>query len=157
MGVSGSGKSTVGRALAVALGWDFVDGDDLHTAYDKAKMAAGQALTDADRAPWLGRAAAVIDEHRRRERPLVMACSALKRAYRDVLRRDAVLFVYLSGARGQLDDRLRQRVGHFMPAALLDSQLATLEPPDADENAITVDIDATTAEMVERIRTALAR
>ena len=135
MGVSGSGKSTVGSALAAELGWAFLDADDLHPAANVAAMAAGRPLDDTDRAPWLEAVGAWLDTHR----PCVVACSALRRRYRDVLRRDGVLFVHLAGDHTLLAERLAGRTGHFMPAALLDSQLDALEPPEADEAALCVD------------------
>lgn len=139
MGVSGSGKSTVGARLAQRLGWDFAEGDDLHPAANVAKMAAGQPLTDADREPWLAAIAAWIDAELQAGRRGVITCSALKRHYRDRLRRADVRFVYLRVARAELERRLTRRPQHFMPASLLDSQLAALEPPAADEAAMTVE------------------
>lgn len=140
MGVSGSGKTTVGRLLAGRLGWDFEEGDDLHPAANIAKMAAGHALDDDDRWPWLAKVAQWIVEHADAGRPGVISCSALKRSYRDVLRGEHVVFVYLAGTRDQIAQRLAARPGHFMPPALLDSQFDALQPPTADENAITVDL-----------------
>ncbi|MBE7219311.1 MAG: gluconokinase [Caulobacteraceae bacterium] len=130
-GVSGSGKSTLGAALAARLGVPFVDGDDLHSEAAKAKMHRGEPLTDADRAPWLDRVAAALAA----PRGVVIACSALKRAYRDRLRAAApsAVTLVLEAPRAVLEARLRARHGHFMPARLLDSQLATLEPPQPDE------------------------
>ena len=145
MGVSGTGKSTTGRALAEALGLPFLEGDDLHPESNVAKMAAGIPLTDADRAPWLDLIAAELDQ------PLVVACSALKRTYRDRLRRAApdLVLVYLHGDPELLLSRMSQRDGHFMPTALLDSQLATLEEPAADEDVIPVDVMLRPDEIVE--------
>ncbi len=147
MGVSGTGKSTVGVALADTLGIPFVEGDDLHPAVNVAKMAAGIPLTDADRAPWLDRIAAELDS------PVVVACSALKRAYRDRLRAAApdLALVYLHGTPQLLAARMQGRTGHFMPTALLDSQLATLEEPAPDENAIPVDVALRPDEIVELV------
>ncbi|TSD95644.1 gluconokinase [Skermania sp. ID1734] len=142
MGVSGSGKSTLGRLLAQRLGWDFQEGDDLHPAANIAKMPAGIPLTDADRWPWLDRVAAWIRERLEAGQSGVVACSALKRSYRDVLRGKGVRFVYLHGERDAIAARLAARRGHYMPAALLDSQFAALEPPQPDEGAITVNIAA---------------
>jgi gluconokinase len=142
MGVSGCGKSTVAGVLAGRLGWDFGEGDDLHPPANIDKMAAGHPLTDADRRPWLARVAAWIHEHTDAGRSGLITCSALKRAYRDVLRGDDVVFVYLHGTKDQIAARLAARHGHYMPAALLDSQFADLEPPGADENAIRIDITA---------------
>lgn len=141
MGVSGCGKSTVAKALATALDGQFIDGDDLHPRRNVDKMAAGRPLTDDDRWPWLdlvGQAVGAGDG------TVVIACSALKRSYRLRIAQasgDAVMFVHLHGSRAVLWDRMSSRPGHFMPPALLDSQLATLEPPGADEAAVTVDID----------------
>lgn len=136
MGVSGSGKSAIGAALAATLGVPFGEGDDLHPAANRAKMAAGVPLDDADRAPWLDRVAVWMAAN-----PAgVVSCSALKRRYRDRLRAGdpTARFVLLDVPRAVLDDRLRHRRGHFMPASLLDSQLATLERPDPDEAAVTI-------------------
>jgi len=133
MGVSGAGKTTVGRLAAQRLGWPFVEGDDLHPAANVAKMAAGEPLTDADRAPWLDAVAAQIDAWRTAGQGGVITCSALKRAYRDRLARPEVLFVFLSAGRDAVAQRLQQRQDHFMPAILADSQFATLEAPGADE------------------------
>jgi carbohydrate kinase (thermoresistant glucokinase family) len=145
MGVSGSGKTTVGAALADALGLRFVDGDALHPVANVAKMAAGIPLDDDDRAPWLDAIGAVLAGG-----PVVVACSALKRAYRDRLRAAAprLELVFLDGDRELLASRMVARPGHFMPASLLDSQLATLEPPTADEQALTVDVSAPVVEIV---------
>jgi gluconokinase len=139
MGVSGSGKSTVGARLAERLGWDLAEGDAFHPAANVAKMAAGQPLTDADREPWLAAVAAWIDTELQAGRRGVITCSALKRSYRDRLRRADVRFVYLRVPRAELERRLSNRPGHFMPASLLASQLDALEPPGADETAVTVD------------------
>jgi gluconokinase len=147
MGVSGTGKSTIGRALAETLGLPFVEGDDLHPESNVAKMAAGIPLTDADRGPWLDLIAAELD------RPVVVTCSALKRAYRDRLRLAApdLVLVYLHGAPELLASRMAQRDGHFMPTALLESQLATLEEPAGDENVIPVDVMLRPDEIVELV------
>jgi gluconokinase len=141
MGVSGSGKSTVGAALATTLGVSFIDGDDLHPAANVSTMAAGQPLTDGDRWPWLesvGRALAAASTT-----GLVVACSALRRVYRDAIAREApdVRFVLLDGSREVLAARLGARTEHFMPASLLDSQLATLETLESDERGVTLDIE----------------
>lgn len=148
MGVSGSGKSTIGAALAEALGLPFVEGDDLHPEANRAKMAAGIPLTDADRAPWLDRIADVLADD-----PCVIACSALKRVYRDRLRQAApdLELVYLHGSRELLASRIAARHHAYMPASLLDSQLATLEVPRADEHPIEVDVALPPAETVAQI------
>jgi gluconokinase len=137
MGVSGSGKSTVGALLATALGLRFVDGDSLHPESNRRKMAEGIPLSDADRQPWLAAVGAVLAQG-----GVVMACSALRRSYRDRLRSAAsdLRLVYLRGSRDLLHQRVDARQHEFMPPALLDSQLATLEPPAADENAIVADV-----------------
>lgn len=140
MGVSGSGKSTVGRALAQRLQVPFVDADSLHPPANVAKMTAGQPLTDQDRRPWLERVGQWLADHRAGG---VASCSALKRSYRDQLRAHCpgVEFLYLSGSPELIGARLAARSDHFMPAALLRSQLDTLEPLGADEPGVTVDID----------------
>ncbi|WJS86274.1 gluconokinase [Paracoccus sp. TOH] len=142
MGVSGSGKSTTGGALAKRLGWPFIEGDSFHPAANVAKMRAGTPLTDADREPWLHALAAEIGRNQARGQCSVIGCSALKRAYRDILRRGApwVRFLHVHGARRILEDRLAHREGHFFPARLLDSQLATLEMLAEDEDGALVDM-----------------
>jgi gluconokinase len=158
MGVSGSGKSTFGRTLADALGWDFLEGDGMHSPSNIEKMRAGIALDDDDRRPWLDRIAAWISSEESQARRGVVSCSALKRAYRDRLRRTgaAVRFVYLRVERSELEHRLRQR-SHFMPAALLDSQLRALEEPSEDEVALTLSEGRTIDEMVSEVRLWLPR
>lgn len=151
MGVSGSGKSTVAALLAGRLGWDLGEGDDLHPPSNVAKMAAGQPLTDTDRWPWLERVAAWIRERTDAGRPAIITCSALKRRYRDVVRSEHVVFVLLDGTREQLAERVASRPEHFMPAALLDSQLGDLERPDDDERALAIDIGAAPAVLAEKI------
>lgn len=156
MGVSGAGKSTVAQLLATQLGWDFEEGDSLHPATNVEKMAAGRPLTDADRVPWLERVAGWIDHEIAAGRCGVITCSALKRSYRETLRRPAVLFAYLSVPREELELRLASRQGHYMPASLLDSQLEALEPPGSDERALTVSGGGDPARSVELIRARLA-
>ena len=156
MGVSGAGKSTIAGHLADELGWDFAEGDELHPAANVAKMASGEPLTDTDRKPWLEAVAGWIDGEITTGRHGVITCSALKRSYRDVLRRPEVLFVYLSVPRDELRRRLQRRSGHFMPASLLDSQLRALEPPASDEAAVTVLASDAPARNVEQIRARLA-
>ncbi len=153
MGVSGCGKSSVGLALSDRLGIVWRDGDDLHPTANVEKMRAGQPLTDADRWPWLDRVAAELRTHA----PLIIGCSALKRAYRDRLRQGAggpLRFVHLTGDRALIAARMAQRQDHFMPLALLDSQFATLEPPGPEE-ALAVPIDQPLAQQVDRIVAAL--
>ncbi|MFB4349106.1 gluconokinase [Microbacterium sp. CR_7] len=156
MGVAGTGKSTVAAMLAGRLGWTFEEGDDLHPEANVKKMASGDPLTDDDRWPWLDRIAEWIDDRIAAGEPGIITCSALKRSYRDVLRRDAVTFVHFVGDRELILERMLRRQGHFMPTTLLDSQFATLEPLDADEKAIEVAIDQTpqqqTAEIATRLR-----
>jgi carbohydrate kinase (thermoresistant glucokinase family) len=155
MGVSGCGKSRVGRALADALGLEFVEGDELHPPRNVQRMAAGTPLTDEDRLSWLHTLAARLAGAGAPGRGMVVSCSALKRAYRDVLRTGApdLRFVHLQGDKALIEQRLRLRVGHYMPPSLLQSQLDTLEPPGPDEAAIAINI----AEPVERIVDALRR
>jgi gluconokinase len=153
MGVSGSGKSTIAERLAVHLGWRYEDGDKFHPASNVAKMSAGHPLTDEDRWPWLQAIADEIDRACKAGEHVVIACSALKHSYRDVLvhGRDDVRIVYLRGTRELIASRLSQRKGHFMPPGLLASQFKTLEPPDPDENPLTVSIDASVEEIVDDI------
>ncbi len=135
MGVSGCGKTTVGRGLAEELGWPYQEGDDLHPAANIAKMAAGIPLDDADRQPWLEAVAAWIGQREQAGQSAVITCSALKRGYRDLLREghESAWFAFLDVPVDVLRERLRARRGHYMPASLLDSQLATLEPLQPDE------------------------
>jgi gluconokinase len=153
MGVSGSGKSTIADELAERLGWRSEDGDRFHPASNIAKMSAGHPLTDEDRWPWLQAIADEIDRLCKAGERAVIACSALKRTYRDILvhGRGDVRIVYLDGSQALIADRLAKRKGHFMPAGLLDSQFKTLEPPTKDENPLTVSIDASAAAIVDDI------
>ena len=155
MGVSGSGKSTIGSLIADRLGVPFTDADDLHPAANVQKMAAGQPLDDDDRWPWLALVGDALAGASRSG--LVIACSALKRSYRDAIRVSApeAVFVLLTGSRELLASRLGHREGHFMPATLLDSQLATLEPLAADEGGVTVDIAGSPEQIVDAIASAL--
>jgi carbohydrate kinase (thermoresistant glucokinase family) len=153
MGVSGVGKTTIGVGLADALGWAYQEGDALHPPANVAKMAGGTPLTDEDRWPWLRAIAEVIDAWRAAGRSGVVTCSALKRAYRDILigERPDVRLVYLQGDRAVIGRRMAARKGHFMPPGLLDSQLATLEPPTADERPITVGVAGSPEEIVAAV------
>ena len=153
MGVTGAGKSVVGAALAQFLGVEFVDGDDFHSAANIARMSAGIPLTDEDRAEWLGVLAGKIRRARDGGGGIVVACSALKRKYRDILRAGApeLKFILLEGSRSLIAERITQRAGHFMPPSLLDSQLATLEQPAPDERAWAFDIGKTPEEIVATI------
>ena len=157
MGVEGSGKTTIGSVLARRLGWPFEEGDALHPPANVARMRAGQPLTDADRLPWLEAVTAWAEARLDAGENGIITCSALKRAYRDIIDRRGrgVVFVFLRGSRDLIAARLGERHGHFMPASLLDSQLADLEPPAADEPAISVDIggppEAIADEIVARL------
>lgn len=153
MGVSGAGKSTVAKALAERLGWRCEDGDRFHPASNVAKMSAGQPLTDEDRWPWLKAIADEIDRLCGKDQRAVVACSALRRAYREVLvhGRDDVRIVFLDGTRELIAGRLAGRADHFMPPGLLDSQFRTLERPTLDEGAVSVSIDATVEAIVDDI------
>jgi gluconokinase len=157
MGVSGSGKSTIADKLAGRIGWRYEDGDKFHPASNVAKMSAGHPLTDEDRWPWLQAIADEIDRACKAGEHVVIACSALKRSYRDVLvhGRNDVRIIYLDGTQKLIAGRLARRKGHFMPPDLLTSQFATLEPPGAEENPLTVSIDASVDEIVDDIKSQL--
>ncbi|MCJ2054714.1 gluconokinase [Methylobacterium sp. J-070] len=158
MGVSGSGKSTVAALIAERLGWIFVDGDSFHTPEHVAKMHAGHALDDEDRAPWLARIAAWIQHRLEAGESGVVVCSALRRAYRDILTRGSrrVRLVYLEGDKALIAGRLAARQGHFMSPYLLDSQFAALEVPAADERPITVGIGEPPQAIADRVVARLA-
>jgi gluconokinase len=145
MGVSGCGKSTVGAILASRLGWPFEDGDALQPQSNVEKMKAGHQLTDVDRWPWLEMVAKWIETRLDRGENGLIACSALKRSYRDILNRrgSGVVFVFLAGSKEMIASRLVARHGHFMPPSMLDSQFADLEEPSSDEPAIRVDVGPT--------------
>jgi carbohydrate kinase (thermoresistant glucokinase family) len=154
MGVAGSGKTTAGAEIARRLGVDFIEGDQLHPASNVEKMAAGIPLTDDDRWPWLEAIGNEIGRLVRRGDGVVAACSALKRAYRDLLREKSgvqLLFVYLAGSRELIGGRMKLRRGHFFPPSLLDSQFAALEPPQADERHIVADLTQPPEEMVAKV------
>jgi len=153
MGVSGSGKSTVAERLAKRLGWRYEDGDWFHPPSNVAKMSAGQPLTDEDRWPWLRAIADEIDRVCEAGQHVVIACSALKRAYREVLihgRTDARI-VYLNGTQDLIASRISARKDHFMPPELLASQFKTLEPPDASEHPVIVSIDVSVDAIVDDV------
>lgn len=154
MGVSGSGKTTIATLLAARMGRELADADDFHSAANVAKMTRGEPLTDADREPWLAALAEWLAEHHRNGRSTVLACSALKRRYRDLLRAAAphhVSFLHLTAARATLLGRVKRREGHYMPADLLESQLAALEPLQPDEPGITLDAAAVPEHLVEEL------
>ena len=158
MGVSGSGKSTIGSLLAARLQWEFEDADWFHPAANVDKMHKGIPLTDEDRWPWLHAVAAWIDETRAARRHGIVACSALKRRYRDVLigpRRD-VRLVYLKGDQALIARRIATRHEHFMPASLLDSQFDALEEPGVDENPMTISVELPPRKIVENILSAMS-
>jgi gluconokinase len=144
MGVSGAGKTVVGRRLAEALGADFIDGDDLHTDAARAKMASGHPLTDDDRWPWLDRIAAALREGVSRGVTTIVACSALRCVYRERLRAGTggLRFIYLKADRDLMRARVAGRRDHYMPASLVDSQFATLEPPDGEPDVVVMPADA---------------
>jgi gluconokinase len=156
MGVSGAGKTTVGKALAAALGWPFHEGDAFHTPAAVAKMRAGTPLDDADRGPWLARLRALLDDLLARDADAVVTCSALREWHRQRLGLDrpGVVLVHLRGDRALLRERLRRRTAHFVHDELLTSQLATLEPP---VGALTLDVAAPPAALVGQIRAAIGR
>jgi carbohydrate kinase (thermoresistant glucokinase family) len=153
MGVSGSGKTTVAEELSARLGWPFEEGDSLHPESNIAKMHGGIALTDADRLPWLERVAAWIDGQRANKQPGIITCSALKRSYRQIIigDRPQVRLVYLRGGRELIAEHLEGRHGHFMPAALLRSQIDTLEEPDPSEDPLTVDAGQSATQVADEI------
>jgi carbohydrate kinase (thermoresistant glucokinase family) len=153
MGVAGSGKTTIGALLAKELGWTFYDADDFHSEANRAKMSQEIALTDEDRADWLISLRGLITQNIQQNNPAILACSALKNSYRNILEVDEqVKFVYLQGTYEQIKMRLGNRMGHFMSAGMLDSQFQTLEEP---ENALTVDIKNTPQDILAIIRKGL--
>ncbi|SEB35716.1 gluconate kinase, SKI family [Paramicrobacterium humi] len=157
MGVSGSGKSTIGALIARDFGVPFIDGDSLHSAENVAKMAAGTPLTDDDRWPWLAEVGRVLHAAGENGTGLVVACSALRRSYRDAILESAphAVFVHLNGTREVLASRMMGRSDHFMPATLLDSQLATLEPLESDEPGAVVDVDQPVPDVIAEARSVL--
>jgi gluconokinase len=159
MGVSGSGKTTFGKALAQALGLPFYDGDDFHVPEARAKMAAGIPLTDSDRAPWLDRIGAALADFSAHPRGAIIACSALRLIYRDRLRAAVgpdLRFLFLDGDKALMRKRVAERRGHYMPASLIDSQFATLERPDGEAGVVTLAADAGVEDLVSEALRALA-
>jgi gluconokinase len=159
MGVSGAGKSTVAAELVGLLGWDFAEGDEFHPPENVAKMRAGIPLDDEDRWPWLRRLAAWIGEHEAAGTNAVVTCSALKRVYRDLLRdgHPSVWFAHVQAASELIRDRVEHRSGHYMPASLLDSQLATLEPLQDDEPGAVISGVDPPAQVADHVLTALSK
>ena len=157
MGVSGCGKTTVGQALAHHLGCEFAEGDQFHPPQNVAKMAAGTPLTDDDRWGWLKTLSARMAQARAKGQSLVLSCSALRKPYRDILREGAprAWFVHLHGNIGVLHQRMASRPGHYMPPSLLQSQLDTLEMPEADERVVSLDIATPLPEMVSSVMAAI--
>ncbi len=154
MGVAGCGKSTIGSMLAHELGWDFYDADDLHSESNRMKMAQNIPLTDEDRAGWLDSLRSLIGQNIQLKKPIVLACSALKKSYRDILMiNEQVKFIYLRGTYEQIEARLLQRSGHFMSAKMLASQFDILEEP---QDALIIDITHTPQEIISAIRKGLA-
>ncbi|MBB2206578.1 gluconokinase [Gluconacetobacter takamatsuzukensis] len=153
MGVSGCGKSTVAAFLAGRLDWEFIEGDALHPAANVEKMRQGIPLDDTDREPWLHEIARTIRDWRGADKAGIIACSALRRCYRETIAggADDVHFVYLRGSSPSIAQRLAARQGHYMPASLLESQFATLEEPGPDEPAITIDTGAPADELVTEV------
>lgn len=153
MGVTGSGKSTVGAMLAQTIGVEFVEGDEYHSPENVRRMASGSPLTDEDRADWLRSLAARIEEAKKAGNGLVLACSALRRSYRDILRAadPDLTFLFLKGSESLIAGRIAGRRDHFMPPPLLDSQLATLEEPAQDENVVVCDISRTPQSIVDAV------
>lgn len=150
MGVSGSGKTTIGRALAARLGWAYKEGDELHPRANVEKMSRGIPLTDEDRWPWLRLVAQWIDDQLAKGEPGIITCSLLKRSYRDFVidARKRVKLLYLQGDKAVIAERMAQRKGHFMPPALLDSQFETLEEPGPDEHPLIVVVHGAVDETV---------
>ena len=157
MGVSGSGKTTVATGIATAMEWEFAEGDDFHPAANVEKMRRGRPLTDDDRWPWLEAIGAWISAKEAAGESAVVTCSALRRAYRDVLRRDRphVRFLHVAAPRGVIADRVEHRAGHYMPPSLLPSQLATLEPLAPDEPGVSVTTEGAAPEVLDRCLVAL--
>lgn len=158
MGVSASGKSTIGQALATEIGAKFIDGDDLHPKENVLKMASGIPLNDTDRAPWLERIRDAAFSIERKNEACVLVCSALKKTYRDIIRygNENIVFLYLEGSLETIIERIRQRKGHYMKSDLLNSQFETLESPIGEPGVITIRIDQTIEEIIEQALDELA-
>ncbi len=158
MGVAGTGKSSIGAALAARHGWTFLEGDDLHPPANVVRMASGLPLTDGDRSDWLATIARHIAEADRAGTGLVVACSALKRRYRDQLSAASprVVFLFLTGERALVEARMASRAGHFMPLSLIDSQFEALEPPQDDERAFALPISLAPASLLDEADRRLA-
>ncbi len=155
-GVAGAGKTTIGQLLAQALAWEFYDADDFHSVANIAKMESGVALTDEDRQPWLDKLRELIEQCLVARKNAVLACSALKKAYRDRLRvSEKVKFVFLRGNRNKITEQLQQRREHFMNPALLDSQFEDLEEPQPSERALSLELGRSPRDLVELIKTKL--
>ncbi|MDQ2847270.1 MAG: gluconokinase [Actinomycetota bacterium] len=157
MGVSGSGKTTIANALIERLGWEFEEGDNLHPKANRDKMAAGIPLTDDDRWPWLQKISDWVRQTLSDGHSGIITCSALRQAYRDKLRGDGVLFVFLHGSRELIAGRLSHRQGHFMPASLLGSQFGTLEIPTDESDVLTIELGGTPEQETDRTLDALRR
>ncbi len=157
MGVSGAGKTTVAEDLARVMGWPMAEGDDFHPPANVAKMHEGQPLNDEDRWPWLRSIADWIGQREAEGQSSVVTCSALKRSYRDVLRdgHPSVRFCHLITGIGLIRGRMEHRKGHYMPPSLLESQVATLEPLEPDENGVVVDVSGTEQEVLQAVLKAL--
>lgn len=157
MGVSGSGKTTVAQGIATVMGWEFAEGDDFHSEANAEKMRGGHALTDNDRWPWLESVGEWISGKEAAGEPAVVACSALRRVYRDLLRhgRPHVRFLHVEAAREVIHDRMEHRTGHYMPPSLLASQLETLEPLQSDEPGVTISNEGRPAVVLDRALGAL--
>jgi len=157
MGVSGSGKTTLAKGISTVMRWEFAEGDAFHSEANVAKMRSGQALVDEDRWPWLQAIGSWISAKEAAGESAVVTCSALRRAYRDVLRRDRphVRFLHVTAPAELIRDRMEHRPGHYMPASLLPSQIATLEPLEDDEPGISLTNEGTAAQVLDRALTAL--
>ena len=155
-GVAGAGKTTIGKLLAEQLGWKFYEGDDFHPRANIEKMARGVPLTDEDRQPWLQKLRDLIERSLTSDKNAILACSALKKKYRDQLRmNENVKFVFLRGDRKRIAEQIKHRGGHFFDPKLLDSQFSDLEEPEPSENALSFEIGSAPHELVEKIKKSL--